>query len=64
MAVQTISNTYSSNVDISIPANARNITLTIAGARGGDGGLDGGPEGLGDLIDDLYAAITAGGNGP
>jgi hypothetical protein len=43
MAVQTISNTYSSNVDISIPANARNITLSIAGGRGGSGGLDGDP---------------------
>jgi hypothetical protein len=40
MAQTNFSNIYTSNADISIPATAFNISLSVAGGRGGDGGGD------------------------
>lgn len=39
--------TYTSNTSVIIPANAANIRVTVAGARGGTGGSDGNPGGSG-----------------
>jgi hypothetical protein len=45
MAQQTVTSTYTSNIDISIPNNARDLQITVAGGRGGDGSADGGTPG-------------------
>jgi hypothetical protein len=45
MARTNVSNTYTNTSAVSIPSNADAVTITIAGARGGDGGVDGGASG-------------------
>ena len=45
MARTNVSNTYTGNSSVSIPNNADAVTITIAGARGGNGGIDGGNSG-------------------
>ena len=39
--------TYTTNQNVSIPANAINVRVQVAGARGGNGGSDGNPGGTG-----------------